>query len=211
MNESVLKIIKKYSKDLDFQHNLEELIQIINNILNESKNIPLKKSLEYNSNYEFELESVSNNLFISILNQTIKKQFNVSETSLPWSNGHDGYRDEDIIKYKISYGLKNYNINFNIEATEELNNIISATISIDEVIKYTAIDHDGKLGYYQQEGKTGLNFYNNEQAKKFHDEFDPDKIYDCTKKFYNDFLCILFLSISNELQHEFDDFIKIKI
>lgn len=202
MNKLILEKIEKYSKDLNFQSNLEELIKSLNEKLEQVKNTPIKKVLDYS--LELDLESKKQDLFKSILNQTIKNEFNSTESSIQWTNGHDNYCDMDVIKHNITYVLKNYKIIFKIEEVFNYS-IIHGSINIDEIIKYTLIDHEGELGYYQQKGKAGLNYYNKQNAKKFHEEFDSNKIYESSKEFFRDFLQVLFDSILAEMSSEFED------
>lgn len=207
MNNTILNIVDKHSKELNFESNLENLIKTLNVKLEEVKNTQHNKSLIYFSDIYKKKSKINNKketLIKSILNQTTKTKFDIEETKIPWTNGHDGHDMFDVISYDISYLLNTYEINFKIDVAEKYS-IIHATVSIDNVLVYTLVDNDGELGYYQQDGKRGVISYDDEQAKKFYYQFDLNKNYQTVKDFYTDFITILFSSISNEISHEFDE------
>ena len=207
MNNTILNIVDKHSKELNFESNLENLIKTLNVKLEEVKNTQHNKSLIYFSDIYKKKSKINNKketLIKSILNQTIKTKFDIEETKIPWTNGHDRHDVFDVISYDISYLLNTYEINFKIDVAEKYS-IIHATVSIDNVLVYTLVDNDGELGYYQQDGKRGVISYDDEEAKKFYNQFDLNKNYQTVKDFYTDFITILFSSISNEISHEFDE------
>jgi hypothetical protein len=205
MNKEILNLIHLYSKESKFADNLKELINILNvklHLLSNCDNSNNVLHKFYNSS-EF---SLKNEVIEPILHNMIKTNVEINKTTVPWSNGNDGNSDLDVVEYKIKYTLNEHELTFNIHSLVDENTIIHAGVFFDDWLHFIVVNHDGELGYYQQDGDIGIQLYYETKGELFYNEFNTKNIYNNIKEFYEELLMALFSSISNELGHTFDDF-----
>lgn len=199
MNEEVLKLIHLYSKESKFYENLKELINTLNVKLNSETN---NTNDTLSSFYDTHPLEYVNEVIKPILNNMIKQNVEINQTAVPWSNGHDGHWDTDVVEYEIKYLLNEHNITFHISVEEDENTIIHASVFFDDWFHFTLLDYNGELGYYQEDGDRGIQVCDEIKVKSFYDKYNHQNARINMRDFYKHMLVALFLSISNMLGYK---------
>ena len=129
----------------------------------------------------------------------------VKTSTLPWSNGHDSDVEEDITEYEIKYLLNKYTFIFKIHISNDSEEIIYASVLIDNWFNFILQNHNGELGYYQEDGVTGIQTFLETEADLFFQEYNIKDIYQDKKLFFINLLQATFICVVNELNVEYEN------
>lgn len=216
MNEEICNIIKIYAKDTLYKENLKTLIDKLTYELEQTLDYQQTVMYDYyhveRAFYEKDDDKdvkINNEIIEPILKKTYKINITIERFEEQWSNGHDAEGTSEITGYDITYKLNEHNICFTLHYLVEEERIIHAKVKIDDWFEYILKNYTVPLGYYEEDGITGIQLYKKDEATLFYTELDENNIYKNKENFIRHLITAFFMCVFNESKLMYDETICI--